>query len=69
MRDVESIKFHIDNDKYHFRPPVEGTSMADLAKLLQFFAAALVQGRVDRFDLGDYLERHNLWRYFKLAED
>jgi hypothetical protein len=28
-----------------------------------------VQGRIDRFDLGDYLERHDLWKYFKPADE
>ena len=67
MRDVETIKFHIDNNKYHFQQPADAT-LDDMVKLVPFLAAAIMQGRIDRFDLGDYLERHNLWRYFKLAE-
>lgn len=68
MRDVENIKFHIDNSKYFFRPPAE-PSLDDMVKLMPFLAAALVQGRIDRFDLGDYLERHDLWKYFKSADE
>lgn len=67
MRDVESIRFHIDNEKYVFRAPAE-PSLDDMVKLFPFLAAALMQGRIDRFDLGDYLERHDLWKYFQPAD-
>lgn len=68
MRDVEQIKFHIDNKKYHFRAP-DDASLNDIVKLLPFLTAAVVQGRIDRFDLGDYLDRHDLWKYFKLVDE
>jgi len=68
MRNVRSLKFHINGEKYWFRPPAK-TTAENASLLLPFMVAAITQGKIDVFDLGGYLTENNLWDYFTPVED
>ena len=63
MRKVSDIHFLINGKKHHFVWPETKPTVP--APLLAFMVAAVIQGKVDTFDLAAYVEENDLWKYFK----